>query len=156
MPSKSGRHRLDRYRNFWQRHKPDWTTSGAALLVDRRSGELTVDALVLARVSVLGGVVGLLGAVSILPTVLLALIIGAFVLIGPGSLVLSWYTHLPAYAVLALLPVVGLSCCILVVTAALQLNIYDPVWVLLALTIATAIGGLARTRYLVRAESAAA
>lgn len=156
MPSRRGRHRLDRYLESWQQHKPDWTTSGSALLVDRQSGELTVDALLLSRVASLVGVVGLLGVARFLPTVLLALMIGAFVLLGPGSLLLSWYTHLPAYAVLALLPVVGLSFCILVVTMALLLDVYDPVWALVGMTSVTAIGGFARTRYLMHAQRAGA
>jgi hypothetical protein len=139
-----------------QQLRVDWRTSGAAALhVDRESGELTVDALLLSRVAMVLGALGLLGAVRILPTVLLAVIIGAFVLAGPGSLLLSWYTHLPAYAVLALLPIVGLSFCILIVTLALLLGIYHPVWVLLGLTSATAVGGFVRTRSLARVESAA-
>jgi hypothetical protein len=134
----------------------DWKTSGAtALNVDSESGELTVDALLLSRVAMVVGTVGLVGAARVLPTVLLAVIIGAFVLAGPGSLLLSWYTPLPAYAVLALLPIVGLSFCILIVTLALLLGIYHPTWVLLGLTSATAVGGFARTRYLVGAEDAA-
>lgn len=155
MPSKPGRHRLVLYAESLQQLRVDWKTSGAAALhVDSESGELTVDALLLSRVAMVAGVVGLVGAVRILPTVLLAVIIGAFVLAGPGSLLLSWYTHLPAYAVLALLPIVGVSFCILIVTFTLLLGIYHPVWVLLGLTIATAVGGFLRTRSLARTEDA--
>lgn len=156
MPPKPGRHRLNQYADSLRQLRPDWTASGSALRVDRASGELTVDALLLSRVATVIGVVGMVGAVRILPTVLLAVIVGAFMLAGPGSLMLSWYTHLPAYAVLALLPIVGLSFCILVVTFALLLGIYHALWVLLALTSATAVGGFIRTRYLVRHASAAA
>jgi hypothetical protein len=102
------------------------------------------------------GLVGALGAIRILPSVLLALVVAAFMLAGPGSLLLSWYTHLPAYAVAALVPAVSVAVCILVVAGLLMLGIYSPVGVLLGLTSATVVCGLLRCGHLAQRERATA
>jgi hypothetical protein len=121
--------------------KPLWRRGGAA--------RLSITAVAL-------GLVGALGAVRILPSVLLALAVAAFMLAGPGSLLLSWYTHLPAYAVAALIPAVSIAVCMLVVAGMLMLGIYSPVGVLLGLTLATVVCGLLRCRYLAQDETATA
>jgi GT2 family glycosyltransferase/O-antigen/teichoic acid export membrane protein len=90
------------------------------------------------------GLVGALGAVQMLPSALLALVVAAFLLAAPGCLALSWYTHLPAYALAALVPVVSLAICVLAVSVLLMFGVYSPVWVLLGLTCTTAVGGLLR------------
>jgi hypothetical protein len=92
--------------------------------------------------------VGALGAVQIMPSALLAGAVGAYLLAGPGSLLLSWHTHLPVYAVVALLPVISVAVCVLVVAVTLILGVYNPVWVLLGLSSTTAVCGLLRSRYL--------
>jgi hypothetical protein len=94
------------------------------------------------------GLIGTAGAVHVLPSVVLAVAVAAFVVLGPGSLVLSWYTRLPAYALAALVPAVSLAICLLVVSGLLMAGFYHPVNVLLGLTSVTAIGGLARWAYL--------
>lgn len=110
----------------------------------------------LSTTAVVIGVIGVLGAAQTLPRPLQALVIGAFVLAGPGSLLLSWYTQLPSYALVALVPVVSLAVCLLTVATLLMLGVYSPGWVLTGLATATALGGLLRMRPLVRIESAAA
>ena len=101
------------------------------------------------------GLAGAVGAVQILPSVVLAILVGAFLLAGPGSLVLSWYAHLPTYAIAALLPTVSVAVCLLTITTVLMLNVYHPVWVLLGLSAATALGGLLRVLFLARRERSA-
>jgi hypothetical protein len=136
--------------------KPVAANDSTATGGDRASGEpqYRVCADQLSRAAVVLGLVGALGAVHVLPSTLLAIVVGAFLLAGPGSLLLSWYTHLPIYAVVALLPAVSVAVCVLVVAVALMLGIYNPVWVLLGLTSATAVGGLLRNRYLAHHERA--
>jgi GT2 family glycosyltransferase len=112
------------------------------------SGPVSAGAFALAAVAF--GLIGAAGAVHVLPSVLLAVAVAAFVLLGPGSLVLSWYARLPAYAVAALVPAVGLAICLLVVSGLLMAGFYHPVSVLLGLTSVTAVGGLARWAYLER------
>ena len=118
-----------------------WSRGGAA--------RLSITAVAL-------GLMGALGAVRILPSVLLGLVVGAFMLAGPGSLLLSWYAHLPAYVVAALVPAVSIAVCMLVVAGLLMLGIYSPVGVLLGLTLATVVCGLLRCRYLAQDETARA
>ncbi len=102
------------------------------------------------------GLIGMLGAVPMLPSVLLALAVAAFMLAGPGSLLLSWYTELPASAVAALVPAVSVAVCILVVAGLLMMGVYSPILVLLGMTSATVIGGVLRYGYLARRERAVA
>jgi GT2 family glycosyltransferase len=111
-------------------------------------GPVSAGAFALAAVAF--GLIGAAGAVHVLPSVLLAVAVAAFVLLGPGSLVLSWYARLPAYAVAALVPTVSLAICLLVVSGLLMAGFYHPVSVLLGLTSVTAVGGLARWAYLER------
>jgi GT2 family glycosyltransferase len=107
----------------------------------------------LATASALLGLGGALGAVRELPTFVLLILVGAFMIAGPGSLAMSWYTRLPTVVLVALLPAVSLSICLLVVTGLLMLGFYNPVVVLLGLTVATVIGGLLRWLYLSRREA---
>jgi hypothetical protein len=99
------------------------------------------------------GAVGSLGAIRSLPTAVLILVVAAFMLAGPGSLLLSWYPHLPTHAVLPLVPVVGLAACVVTVTGLLMVNVYHPIGVLLGLTLATTAGGLARCAYLAQRQA---
>jgi GT2 family glycosyltransferase len=108
----------------------------------------------LAATAVVLGLIGTLGAVQMLPSVVLAIAVGVFMLAGPGSLLLSWYTHLPTSAVAALIPAVSVATCVLVVAGLLMLGIYSPVLVLLIMTSATVVGGLLRCGYLTRRERA--
>jgi hypothetical protein len=104
-----------------------------------------------ARLSVAGvvlGLIGALGAVQSLPTAVLTIVVVAFLLAGPGAVVLSWYPHLPASVLAALVPVVSLAVCVLVVTVLLMFGIYRPTVVLLAMTATTALVGVMRARYL--------
>jgi hypothetical protein len=107
----------------------------------------------LALTAVALGLVGSLGAVSTLPTLVLTLIVGVFMLAGPGSLALSWYTHLPTYAIVPLVPVVSVAACLVVVTGLLMLGFYSPVIVLLALTSTTIAAGLLRCGYLAQRKA---
>lgn len=108
----------------------------------------------LAAAAVVLGLIGTLGAVSTLPSVLLAVAVGAFMLAGPGSLLLSWYSELPPSAVVALVPAVSLAVCILVVAGLLMLGVYSPILVLVGMTSTTVIGGLLRCAYLARRDRA--
>jgi hypothetical protein len=102
----------------------------------------------LAMLAIYGGVAGCIGAVQLLPGAVLLIAIGGFVLIGPGSLVMSWFTDFPREAVYALIPVVGLSLSILVVTGLLLCGIYAPLPILLAMAVTTLGCGLLRRRRL--------
>lgn len=108
----------------------------------------------LAAIAVVLGLIGTLGAVRVLPSVVLATAVAAFMLAGPGSLLLSWYAHLPRSAVAALIPAVSVAMCILVVAGLLMSGVYSPVPVLLGMTSATVVGGLLRCGYLARRERA--
>jgi hypothetical protein len=101
-----------------------------------------------ALAAVVFGLIGLVGAISALPTFVLALAVAAFVLAGPGSLALSWYTDLPSYALVPLIPVVGLATCVVTVTGLLMMGLYNPVFTLSGLTLVVVIGGLLRCGYL--------
>jgi len=50
-------------------------------------------------------------------------------------------------------PVVSVAACILVVTGLLMVGFYSPVLVLLALTSATVVGGVARCGYLAQRKA---
>ena len=135
------------------------TSASLTRALDFRGGQMwgdpnnSVIAGRLALTAVALGLVGSLGAVSTLPTLLLALIVGAFMLAGPGSLALSWYTHLPTYAIVPLVPIVSVAACLVVVTGLLMVGFYSPVLVLLALTSATVAGGLLRCGYLAQRKA---
>jgi GT2 family glycosyltransferase len=100
------------------------------------------------------GVIGALGSVRSLPTILLGVVVGAFMLAGPGTLILSWYAHLPRATLSALVPTLSLSVCLLVVSGLLMVGFYDPLVVLWGLTGATVVGGLLRCMYLARRGTA--
>ena len=98
----------------------------------------------LAVLAVGGASAGLLGAVPVLPGAVLLILIGAFVLVGPGSLLLSWFSDLPTEVLCALVPVVGIAVSILVVSGLLLLGVYAPLPILLGMAAATLVGGLIR------------
>jgi GT2 family glycosyltransferase len=116
-----------------------WGEPGNSIL----SGRLALAAVVLS-------LVGALGAVRALPGVVLLVVVSMYLLAGPGSLLLSWYSHLPPYALLPLIPLTSIATCLLTVTAFLSLGWYDPVTVLLVLSAVTAAAGLARCAQLAR------
>lgn len=107
-----------------------------------------------ALTAVIFGLIGMIGAVSALPTFVLVPAVAAFMLLGPGSLVLSWYSHLPTYALVPLLPILGFAICVVTVTGLLMLGIYDPVLTLWGMTFAIVIGGLLRCGYLSQRQAA--
>lgn len=121
-----------------------------------RSMKLASNSIAAGRLSLASvalGLIGSLGAIQSLPTVVLAIVIAVFVLAGPGSLVLSWYTSLPASVLVPLVPALGIAICLLVVTGLLMAGLYSPVSILLGLTVATVAGGLLRCGYLARREA---
>jgi GT2 family glycosyltransferase len=99
------------------------------------------------------GLIGALGAISALPTVVLAIAVGAFMLAGPGSLALSWYTRMPTAVLLPLIPAISVAVCLISVSGLLMLGFYDPVVVLLGLAAATVVGGLAHCGYLAQRQT---
>jgi GT2 family glycosyltransferase len=113
------------------------------------AGRLVVTAIVLS-------LIGSLGAVQSLPAGVRAVAIGIFILGGPGSLATSFYAKMPRYALAALTPVLGLAICIVTVTGLLMAGVYRPEMTLLALTLASAVGGLLRCGYLVSVKRVAA
>ena len=102
------------------------------------------------------GLIGALGAVSALPTVVLAIAVGAFLLAGPGSLALSWYTRMPTSVLLPLIPAVSIAICLIAVSGLLMLGFYDPVVVLLGMATVTVVGGLAHCGYLAQRQTVSA
>jgi hypothetical protein len=102
----------------------------------------------LALLAIGGAGAGLLGAVPVLPNAVLLIAIGAFVLIGPGSLLLTWYGDLPTDVLCALVPVIGIAVSILVVSGLLLLGVYAPLPILLGMAATTLVGGLIRRRRL--------
>jgi glycosyltransferase involved in cell wall biosynthesis len=117
---------------------------------EKSSGSESNTAGMLSLAAISLGLVGSLGAVRTLPTVLLVIVVGAFMFGGPGSLALSWYAHLPTSVLVSLVPMVSLAICLLVVSGALMLGFYSPVVVLLGMTGVSAVGGLLRYGYLAR------
>ena len=124
-------------RAFDFRRDDNWGDAGNSILAGR-----------LALMAVVLGLVGSLGATSALPTLVLGGAVGLFMMGGPGSLVLSWYAHLPKPVLYALIPALSLAICLIVVSGLLMLGYYHPVVVLLGLTGMTMIGGLAHCGYL--------
>jgi hypothetical protein len=110
----------------------------------------------LSLAAVVVGLIGALGAISVLPTVALAIAVGAFLLAGPGSLALSWYTRMPASVLFPLIPAVSIAICLIVVSGLLMLGFYDPVVVLLGLAALTVVGGLAHCGYLALRQTVSA
>jgi hypothetical protein len=105
----------------------------------------------LSTIATVAGYAGVLGAVALLPSPLRVVLVGAFALLGPGALALSWYPRLPLNAVVALVPAVSLAVGVLVVSGLLLLGFYAPTPVLLAMAGGTAAGGLLRRSFLTKA-----
>ena len=96
----------------------------------------------LASWALAGAACGLLAEISLLPEAVRALLLLAFVLIGPGSVVLDRVGALPLVAVRALVPVTGLSIVLLTVSGGLLLGFWSSRLTLLVLVVLTAAGGL--------------
>lgn len=105
----------------------------------------------LAAVAVAMGLVGLVGSIPVLPGPLLLICIGLFMFAGPGSLIMSWFTRLPVFAIFASIPLAGLAICILVVSLLLTVGFYSPATILIGLSLLTVIGGFLRRHSLERA-----
>lgn len=114
------------------RHGQVWGDLGNSILEGR-----------LAAVALWIGLVGAVGATMILPGVLQAAAVAAFVVLGPGSLVMS-FGQFPVYVRLALIPVVGLAFCIVAVTVPLMAGFWNPAVVLGVSSAVTALGGFGR------------
>jgi GT2 family glycosyltransferase len=110
----------------------------------------------LSLAAVVVGLIGALGAISALPTAVLAIAVGIFLLAGPGSLALSWYTRMPTSVLLPLIPAVSIATCLIAVSGLLMLGFYDPVVVLLGLAALTVVGGLAHCGYLAQRQTVSA
>lgn len=104
----------------------------------------------LAQAAVVLGLLGMLGSIPYLPTPAKVILIGAFMLAGPGSLLLSWYSRLPTAIMVSLVPSLSLALCLLVVTSLLMVGFYAPAIVWLGTTIITVAIGLLRCRYLAK------
>jgi hypothetical protein len=112
------------------------------MIVEHLWGEAVASRLALLAIS--GAAAGLLGAIPVLPGAVLVVLVGAFVLIGPGSLILTWFSDLSSDVLCALVPVVGIAVSILVVSGLLLFGVYAPLPILLAMAAVTLVGGLIR------------
>jgi hypothetical protein len=130
-------------------------------LVDFRNGRMWGEpgpAIVPGRLALtasLLGAVGTLGVIDALPSALRTVIVASFVLVGPGTLIMSFFTELPKYALRALIPTIGLAVCILAVTGLLVAGVYNPAGVLMGLALSTVAGGLTRCAFLTRRDRGA-
>lgn len=140
QPLSSRSSKLMRVLDF--RRDQNWGDPGNSIV----AGRLSLAAAVL-------GLIGTLGAISALPTLVLGIAVGAFVVAGPGSLILSWYGHLPVSVLIPLIPPVSIGACLIVVSGLLMLGFYSPVVVLLGLTALTVVGGLAHCGYLAHRDT---
>lgn len=129
-------------KRFDFRGNDDWESSRNSV----SAGRFAIAAIAL-------GLVGAVGLIQTLPTPVLAITVGGFMLAGPGTLALSWYPELPSSTRFPLIPAVSLSICILVVLGLLLAGIYQPLAVLGGLAAATIAGGLGRCVYLTREVS---
>ncbi|MCE5292651.1 MAG: hypothetical protein LLG14_25930 [Nocardiaceae bacterium] len=96
----------------------------------------------LLRLSIATAVGGLIGMTPALPDVVSAVLVGAFLFAGPGSVILSWFPEIPAYARLILIPTAGFAVCAISLTALVTYGIYAPNTMLAAFattTIAVAV-----------------
>ncbi|ANW65682.1 glycosyltransferase [Mycobacterium sp. djl-10] len=100
------------------------------------------------------GLVGMAGAVDALPSAVRAVAVLAAIA-GPGYLLTSFYARLPRFAVVALVPVIGIAVCVLTVTGLLMVGLYAPHAVLVSLGVATVLGALVRLRHVSPARGAA-
>jgi CHASE2 domain-containing sensor protein len=88
---------------------------------------------------------GLLAEVSLLPSAVKAVLLLAFIVVGPGSVAVQRFgPTLPLVAVRALVPVTGLAVVLLTSTGALFMGVWSPRVTLLALAVVTAIAGAAQ------------
>ncbi|TSD95448.1 glycosyltransferase [Gordonia rubripertincta] len=128
---------------------PLTTSRGVRGILDFRNGQIWGDAGNsilegrLAAVALWIGLVGCLGATTILPGVLQVAAVTAFVVLGPGSLAMS-FGRFPVYVRLALIPVVGLALCMIAVTVPLLAGFWNPAVVLGVSSAVVTLGGLAR------------
>lgn len=86
-----------------------------------------------ARIGLAVGLLGLVAVVPQLPQVAVAVAVGLFVLVGPGSTITSWYAGIPAAARLLLVPTLSLAVAVVTVGGGLLLGYYDPRLTLLVL-----------------------
>jgi hypothetical protein len=97
--------------------------------------------------AIAGAGCGLLAELTLLPATVKAVLLLAFVLVGPGSAVLhSVCPTLPLLAVRALVPVTGLAIVLLTTTGALFMGLWSPRITLLGLAVLTAGAGCAQLR----------
>lgn len=89
-----------------------------------------------------GAACGLVAEIPFLPELARALLLLAFVLVGPGSVVLERMGPLPLVAVRALVPVTGLSVVLLAVSGGLLLGFWSSRLTLLVLVLLTVAGAL--------------
>ena len=111
---------------------------------------IVASAELLATTAVVSGVCGVLAALPGLPGGLVLLLVGVFVLLGPGSLALSWYASQPRYVVFALIPLVGLAFVVLALSALISAGIYRPEATLLGMAAAVTVAAFARRYQLER------
>jgi uncharacterized membrane protein len=102
--------------------------------------------------AIVGAGCGLLAAVPFLPSGLKALLLLTFVFVGPGSVIVDRFKDLPIVAVRALVPVIGLSVVILIVSLSLLLGVWSSRVLLLALAVVTGGLGLMNARWAARTE----
>ncbi len=105
--------------------------------MDRRS--------LLADVTILVGVAAPASGIGVLPGSVRALLLGAFVLVGPGSAVLAW-TTLPRTVVWIVMPCLGLAAICGLTTAALQAGWWSPLSLLVLLDAACLISAVLARR----------
>lgn len=89
---------------------------------------------------------GAVAAIPWLPAPLRALLLLAFVLIGPGCALLAWRPPLPASVTIVLAPTLGVSVLALVSTAAALFSWWHPTAQLLLLVVACVVAVLLRLR----------
>lgn len=98
--------------------------------------------------TVLAAGCGLLGAIPVVPVAVSGILVGLFVLVGPGAAVVDHFTAtLPKFVVTALVPLVSLSLMVLLVSGTLMLGLWAPKPVLLILAAATGVAGVLRLRH---------
>ncbi|SHV61085.1 glycosyl transferase family protein [Mycobacteroides abscessus subsp. abscessus] len=137
-PIKAPRNRLSGM--FDYRRGQNWGDPGNTI----EAGRLTVIAALL-------GLLGLLTAIETLPSTLRLILLGLFVLVAPGSFILSWYTaKLPVYASISLIPAVSLAVCMLGTTIPLMAGYFDPRIILFGLAGLCVLGGVLRCGILAR------
>jgi hypothetical protein len=92
--------------------------------------------------AIVGGACGLLAAIPVGPSLIRALLLLAFLFLGPGAVALYWVRDLPTMVVRALVPLVGLSIVLVVVSLSILSGYWSPRPTLLALAAVTFAAGL--------------